>query len=101
MRGNKNRIRLTGFDWDKGNKEKNWKKHRVDFQESEEIFFNKPLEIFSDEKHSGKEKRFLAYGTTNKNRKLTVVFTLRKGKIRIISARDQNRKERKIYESKN
>lgn len=101
MQGSKNRIRLTGFDWDRGNREKNWKKHRVDFQESEEIFFNKPLKIFSDEKHSGKEKRFLAYGLTNKSRKLTVVFTLRKGKIRIISARDQNRKERKIYESKN
>jgi len=86
------------FDWDKGNLDKNWLKHRVHFKETEEIFFNQPLKIFPDRGHSKKEKRFMAYGITNKFRKLVAFFTIRDKKIRIISVRDQNRKERSIYE---
>ena len=60
------------FDWDKGNVDKNWEKHKVHFKETEEIFFNKPLKIFSDKKHSKRKKRFTALGTTNLKRKLTI-----------------------------
>ena len=88
------------FDWDKGNKDKNWQKHRVGWKECEEIFLNGRLKIFPDKGHSQKEKRFLAYGKTNKGRKLAMVFTLRRKKIRIISARYQNKKERSVYEQK-
>ncbi|MFH1841110.1 MAG: BrnT family toxin [Candidatus Shapirobacteria bacterium] len=91
-------IKPLIFDWDKGNKDKNWHKHRVNFSESEEVFFNKPIAFFPDRGHSVKEKRFLAYGKTNKERKLTVVFTIRSREIRVISARDQNRKEGNVYE---
>ncbi len=86
------------FDWDKGNIEKNWKKHGVHYKEAEEIFLNKPLKLFDDPQHSKVEERFLAYGTTNGGRKLTVVFTVRRGKIRPISARGMNKKEVKAYE---
>lgn len=86
------------FDWDKGNLDKNLKKHKVYFKEAEEIFFNKPLKIFPDRNHSIREKRFAALGVTNRKRKLTIVFTLRGEKIRVISARDQSRKERSEYE---
>jgi len=92
-------TKLNGFDWDEGNKEKNWAKHKVDYKESEEIFFNKPLLIDEDVKHSFKEKRFEALGQTNKGRGLFVAFTIRNNKIRIISARDQDGKERKKYEN--
>lgn len=88
------------FDWDKGNVDKNFVKHKVTSKEAEEIFSNKPLNIFEDLSHSEKEQRFVAFGVTNLNRKLTVVFTLRKQKIRVISARDQNIKERRVYEEK-
>ena len=88
------------FDWNKGNIDKNWKKHRVHFKEAEEVFFNKPLRIFPDIKHSGKEDRFVAFGKTNQKRKLTIIFTLREEKIRIISARNQSKKERGEYEKK-
>lgn len=88
----------VAFEWDEGNIDKNLIKHDVTNREAEEIFGNKPLKIFPDLKHLGKEERFLAYGVTNQNRKLSIVFTLRKEKIRIISARDQNKKERRIYE---
>ena len=91
------KIKPTGFDWDKGNQTKNLK-HNVLNKEAEEVFFNKPLKIFADFKHSQQERRFLALGKTNVGRKLTVVFTLRGSLIRVISARDQSKKERRVYE---
>ncbi|PIP52090.1 hypothetical protein COX09_03480 [Candidatus Beckwithbacteria bacterium CG23_combo_of_CG06-09_8_20_14_all_47_9] len=90
-------MRVKKFDWDKGNVEKNLVKHKVDFREAEEIFFNKKIKFYPDWKHSIKEDRFIALGVTNKSRKLTIIFTKRKNEIRIISARDQNKRERKQY----
>lgn len=91
-------VNLEGFEWDEGNQDKNWQEHKVNNKESEEVFFNKPLIINFDKKHSKKEKRFQVLGKTNQERKLFISFTLRNKKIRIISARDQSKKERKIYE---
>ncbi|MBI3955150.1 BrnT family toxin [Candidatus Gottesmanbacteria bacterium] len=88
------------FDWDEGNKDKNWQKHKVDFRESEEIFLNKPLKIFYDIKHSQQEDRFVALGKTNEERELYIVFTVRNNKIRVISARNTSKKERRLYEKK-
>lgn len=88
------------FDWDKGNIDKNWKKHKVYFKEAEEVFFNRPLKVFLDKKHSEREKRFVALGVTNLKRRLTIIFMLRKESIRIISARNQSKKERGEYEKK-
>ncbi len=87
------------FDWNKGNIDKN-KKHNVDDKESEEIFFDKNKVIYRDVLHSNKEKRWIIIGKTKKERLLFVVFTIRKNKIRIISARDINRKEVILYEKK-
>ena len=90
----------TGFEWDDGNKNKNWIKHKVSNSECEQIFFNRPLIVHVDVKHSDFEDRYYALGTTDLGRKLFVVFTIRKKKIRIISARDMSRKERRIYATK-
>ena len=76
------------------------KKHNVEDKESEEIFDNDPKFIFEDEKHSLSEKRFMVWGITKNGRKLSVFFTIRKGKVRIISARDMHKKERKEYEKR-
>ncbi|PIP87613.1 hypothetical protein COW80_04870 [Candidatus Beckwithbacteria bacterium CG22_combo_CG10-13_8_21_14_all_01_47_9] len=91
---------LAGFDWNKANKQKNLVKHKVYYyyKECEEVFFNKPLIFFQDEKHSLKEKRYGVFGQTNNKRLLTIIFTIRNNKVRAISARDQNKKERKQYE---
>lgn len=89
------------FEWDQGNIEKSWKRHEVRYREAEEVFFNKPLKILKDIKHSQKEDRFIALGITNKKRGLNIVFTVRKEKIRVISARDQSKKEREFYETRN
>jgi uncharacterized protein len=90
---------LEGFDWDHGNKEKNKMKHDVSAQESEEVFLNKPLIILPDAKHSQYEERLVALGKTNIGRYIALVFTIRYQKIRVITARDQNRKEKKYYQT--
>ena len=87
----------TGFDWDKHNSEKIWTNHRVSPSESEQIFFNLPLVITDAVKYAGDENRLYALGRTNTNRLLFVVFTIRGKNIRIISARNMSRKERKVY----
>lgn len=87
----------TGFEWDKGNLLKNWEKHGVSAPECEQVFFNKPLITGSDEKHSQKEVRFYALGQTDTGRLLFFVFTVRENLIRVISVRDMNKKERKVY----
>lgn len=92
-------AKITGFEWDRGNARKN-EKHEVSTAESEQVFFNAPLLLLADAKHSGSESRFHALGNTDEGRQLHIAFTLRKSgeKIRVISARDMHRKEREIYE---
>ena len=87
------------FDWDKGNTGKN-KKHNVDDKEAEEAFFDENSKMFKDKVHSTDEERLRIIGKTEKGRLLFIVFTKRKNKIRIISARDINRKEMYLYEKK-
>lgn len=87
-----------GFEWDEENIRKNWESHRVSHLECEEIFFNSPIVFKKDEPHSRSEDRYFVLGRTDTGRLLFVVFTMRGTKIRIISARDMNRKERKVYE---
>lgn len=89
---------LTGFDWDTGNRDKNWQKHRVSPGECEEVFFNLPLLLQDDPGHSKAEARFLVLGHTNSGRLLFIAFTVRKDKIRVISARNMSQKERGLYE---
>ena len=90
---------IAGFQWDEGNSQKSAQKHDVHPTEAEEIFFNTPLIISNDDKHSKDEKRYLALGMTNKKRFLIVIFTLRESDtlIRVISSRDQHQKERIVY----
>lgn len=89
-----------GFDWDQGNISKNWEKHKVTPAQCEELFFNMPLVVQTAEQHSASEKRYFALGKTDADRHLFIVFTIRGKKIRVISARDMSRKERKVYREK-
>ena len=89
------------FDWNDGNRDKNFIKHRATDEECEEVFFDPRKRIANDEFHSGQEKRYLLIGKTKKERLLFVVFTTHGEKIRIISARDLNKKEIKLYEKTN
>lgn len=88
------------FEWDEGNINKNFLKHKVTNKEAEEAFENRYKLIIGDEKHSGVETRYLILGITSGKRKLSIIFTIRKNKVRVISARDMNKKERRLYEEK-
>jgi uncharacterized protein len=90
---------ITRFDWDEGNARKN-DKHDVSSAEAEQVFFNVPLLVAPDAKHSDEELRLHALGVTDDGRRLQISFTVRDEgrKVRVISARDMNRKERNIYE---
>jgi uncharacterized DUF497 family protein len=92
-------AKITGFDWNEGNSRKNVK-HSVSMAESEQVFFNAPLLLLADIKHSQMESRFHALGKSDDGRLLHITFTLRNdGKnIRVISARDMHKKERFTYE---
>jgi uncharacterized protein len=92
--------RIAGFDWDAGNSRKSADKQHVSQAEAESVFFNDPLIVIEDAKHSGNEQRLNALGRTAQNRLLHITFTLRQNgtMLRVISARDMHRKERKTYE---
>lgn len=99
MRWGERLAQCEGFEWDAGNSAKIWDRHQVTPGECEELFFNRPLIAGNDEKHSTGEERFYVLGQTDGGRLLFAVFTIRKRLIRVISARDMSRKERRIYKS--
>ena len=94
--------KIIGFDWDAGNARKN-DKHSVTMAEAEQVFFNAPLLLLDDSRHSQHEARLHALGKTDGARQLHISFTLRAAAtlIRVISARDMHRKEKMIYEQAN
>jgi uncharacterized DUF497 family protein len=93
-------TRIEGFDWDDGNSRKNVDRHDVHQAEAEQVFLDPRLLLSADERHSASESRFHALGSTAAGRLLQISFTLRQNetRIRVISARDMNRKERTLYE---
>ena len=92
-------TRCEGFQWDAGNTRKSVDKHAVSQAEAEQIFFNEPLLLLDDTRHSQLEPRFHALGCTDDGRRLHITFTVRDQRrlIRIISARDMSRTERTRY----
>ncbi len=91
---------IAGFNWDTGNERKSVEKHSVSRFEAEQVFFNQPLLVLIDQKHSQNEERYHALGKSNDARLLHITFTLCSADtlIRVISAREMHRKERNIYE---
>lgn len=92
-------LNCTGFDWDRNNVEKIWARHKVSPFECEQVFFNEPLVVHDDVKHSQDETRYYILGQTDKKRLLFVVFTVCRNLIRVISARDMSKKERQVHGS--
>ena len=92
-------LKCTGFEWDVPNTEKIRVRHDVAPTECEQVFFNLPLVIGDDLRHSEKENRFYTLGQTDTGRLLFLVFTIRKNKIRVISARNMSRNERRLYQT--
>ncbi|PIP88365.1 hypothetical protein COW80_00680 [Candidatus Beckwithbacteria bacterium CG22_combo_CG10-13_8_21_14_all_01_47_9] len=90
--------KLIIFDWNKGNLDKSYLKHGITQRQAEEAYLDEKLILIEDIKHSQKEKRHIVIGKDNERKILFTVFTKRGRKIRIISARVANKKERRTYE---
>ncbi|WP_353571632.1 BrnT family toxin [Candidatus Albibeggiatoa sp. nov. BB20] len=89
------------FEWDENKNLENQNKHDVSFYDAQYAFFDPNRVIAEDTNHSQTEQRFYCFGLDeNGNGVLTVRFTYRAGKIRIIGA-GYWRKGKKIYEQAN
>jgi uncharacterized DUF497 family protein len=87
------------FEWDEKKNAENLERHGVDFETAQYAFADPKLVIAEDLEHSQKEKRFYCFGKV-KGGVLTIRFTYRENRIRIIGA-GYWRKGKKIYEEKN
>ena len=86
----------NGFEWDAGNATKNAELHQVSQAECEQPFFNRPAVVAPA--YSAEEPRWLLLGASDAGRLLGIVLTVRGNLVRVISARDMSRQERRIYE---
>lgn len=93
------KLRVVGFEWDDANIE-HIAQHNVLPSEAEDLFFDTNNVLDKDIEHSISEDRFIIIGKTKEERLLYQIFTKRRNKIRVISARDINKKEVKLYEEK-
>lgn len=87
---------VEAFEWDAGNMEKSAGKHSVSWTEAEQVFFNRPI-VVAQSSAVPSERRHFALGQTNGGRRLTIVFTIRGRRLRVISARPMSRRERRAY----
>ena len=93
------KLRDIRFDWDLWNVQKNEVKHGVSALEAESCFYDGVLKIFEDLRHStARESRYIMYAKSMEGRVLMTGFTVRRGRIRIITARPASHKERSVYE---
>jgi len=89
--------KYKGFEWDKGNVDKSYQKHGITPNEAEEVFLDEKAIIVKDLKHSQQEERYIVVGQTTTEKTLFIICTQRNKKIRIISARKANQKEKNKY----
>ncbi|GAB4400371.1 MAG: BrnT family toxin [Anaerolineales bacterium] len=86
------------FEWDPQKAARNLAKHGVSFAEAATVFGD-PLSVtVSDPDHSDEEDRFIIVGQSYRGRLLMVSFGERGDAVRIISARELTRAERRAYE---
>jgi uncharacterized protein len=84
------------FEWSREKAKTNFRKHGVSFNEAEEVFDDEKAVVLFDEANSVEEVRYQLIGISL-NRLLFVVYTERRGKIRIISARKASARHIRIY----
>ncbi len=92
------RGKIVGFEWDKGNLDKSYKKHGIEPKQTEEVFIDSESIVLPDVRHSQKEDRFIIIGRTLEKKHLFIIFTFRGSNVRVISARRMHKKEVERYE---
>ena len=88
------------FEWDEDKGTANFKKHKIAFDEAKTVFRDPFSITINDSDHSENESRYIDIGQSSKGRILTVCYTERREKIRIINCRKATFSERKIYGKK-
>lgn len=86
------------FEWDKGKASGNLRTHGISFSEASTVFADPLSSTFPDPDHSGEEERHITIGESDSGRVLIVSHTDREDRVRIISARQATRRERRAYE---
>ncbi len=86
------------FEWDARKASENLRKHTVSFEEASSVFFDPQSATGDDPDHSVEERRFVTFGASSSGRLLVVAHAERGDAIRIITAREVTRAERKLYE---
>ena len=88
------------FEWDEDKNELNKQKHKISFETAKEVFYDELAILFDDPDHSIGEERFLIMGML-KSSKICIVSHCYRDKenvIRIISAREATKPEKRFYE---
>jgi hypothetical protein len=92
-------MATIAFDWDQWNIQKNETKHGVSRLEAESAFYDRHYRLFEDGTHSTPaERRYILYGRSLEGRVVMVGFTVRRHRVRVITARPASRRERRICE---
>ena len=83
------------FEWDEEKAAANLKEHKVDFYDAVRVFEDDNRKEYYDAAHSDEEDRYITIGMADDV--LFVVYVERRERIRLISARAANRRERRLY----
>jgi uncharacterized DUF497 family protein len=87
-----------GFEWDESKAKGNLRKHGISFDEAVKVFDDPMALTMTDPDHSEDERRFVTIGYSDRKRLVVVCHCDRPGRMRLISARTANRRERRYYE---
>ena len=90
---------MIRFEWDHEKAKRNYKKHRVHFEEAVTVFYDPLSATFDDPDHSIGEARLITIGFSSRGRVLIVSHTERGKSIRIINARLATAHERRRHEN--
>jgi uncharacterized DUF497 family protein len=86
------------FEWDPKKAAKNFREYRISFNEAATVFGDLLGTTVPDPDHSLTEDRYITVGMSSRGRLVMVAYTEREKRIRVISARELTRAERKAYE---
>ena len=85
-------------EWNASKAAANPRKHDVSFDEAASVFFDPLSATGADPDHSLDERRFVTFGMSSSGRLLAVAHAERGDAVRIITARQATRAERRLYE---
>jgi len=91
-------METVTFEWDPGKAMSNLRKHNVSFEEAMTALKDRMSATGLDPDHSITEERYITFGVSARGRLLVVAHTEKDGVVRIISAREARKRERKVYE---